>query len=130
MSNTWTPESWRNKPIQQQPQYPDAAHLSRVEQTLAFFADLEKRQGELAERDQLIVDVLTARQFGASTSPAKFEKMVRQHVDGVMQGQYVFNGAGQTGRYSSKSVQLHNLLRASLKDAETGAIEMINEVEL
>lgn len=102
----------------------------RVEQTLAFFTDLEKRQGELAERDQLIVDVLTARQFGASTSPAKFEKMMRQHVGGSLFGQYVLNGAGQTGRYSSKGIQTHNLLRASLKEYEAAAIEMLNEVEL
>ncbi|WP_206408554.1 3-deoxy-7-phosphoheptulonate synthase, partial [Ectopseudomonas oleovorans] len=32
MSNAWSPESWRAKPIQQQPEYPDAAHLTRVEQ--------------------------------------------------------------------------------------------------
>ncbi len=33
MSQSWSPESWRAKPIQQQPEYPDAAHLARVEQT-------------------------------------------------------------------------------------------------
>ncbi|WP_146188923.1 3-deoxy-7-phosphoheptulonate synthase, partial [Pseudomonas sp. HMWF006] len=27
MSQPWSPDSWRALPIQQQPQYPDAAHL-------------------------------------------------------------------------------------------------------
>ncbi|MED5085517.1 3-deoxy-7-phosphoheptulonate synthase, partial [Pseudomonas aeruginosa] len=40
MSQSWSPESWRAKPIQQQPEYPDAAHLARVEQTLAGYPPL------------------------------------------------------------------------------------------
>ncbi len=35
MNHAWSPASWRDKPIQQQPEYPDAAHLERVEKTLA-----------------------------------------------------------------------------------------------
>ena len=61
MSNTWTPESWRNKPIQQQPQYPDAAHLSRVEQTLAGYPPLVFA-GEARElRRRFCCKVVTAR---------------------------------------------------------------------
>ena len=37
MSQPWSPDSWRALPIQQQPRYPDAAHLLRVEQTLASY---------------------------------------------------------------------------------------------
>ena len=36
MSQPWSPDSWRALPIQQQPHYPDAAHLLRVEQSLAL----------------------------------------------------------------------------------------------
>ncbi len=36
----WTPESWRQKPIQQAPFYPDAAALADVERTLAGFPPL------------------------------------------------------------------------------------------
>ena len=35
MNQPWSPASWRALPIQQQPTYPDAAHLLKVEQTLA-----------------------------------------------------------------------------------------------
>jgi 3-deoxy-D-arabino-heptulosonate 7-phosphate (DAHP) synthase len=40
MSQPWSPDSWRALPIQQQPHYPDAAHLLHVEQTLASYPPL------------------------------------------------------------------------------------------
>ena len=36
----WTPESWRGKPIQQVPDYPDPAALAEVERQLASFPPL------------------------------------------------------------------------------------------
>jgi len=40
MNERWTPESWRNKPIQQVPAYPDLEALGNVEQQLAGFPPL------------------------------------------------------------------------------------------
>src|SRR3954462_15076889 len=40
MSERWTPQSWRSKPIQQSPSYPDAKALTDVEATLATFPPL------------------------------------------------------------------------------------------
>src|SRR3954447_22918763 len=40
MSERWTPDSWRAKPIQQVPTYPDAAALEAVERQLAGFPPL------------------------------------------------------------------------------------------
>lgn len=37
---TWTPDSWRSKPIQQQPDYPDLPLLSEVEKELASLPPL------------------------------------------------------------------------------------------
>lgn len=102
----------------------------RIEKVLAFYAAKQEREGELAGGDQTIVDVLTARQFGGSASPAKFGKALAQHDGGRMKGSYVFNGAPQTGRFSSKGLQVHNLTRSSLEEFEVPAIEMINELEL
>lgn len=61
-----------------------------------------------------VLRVLQIRLYGGSKTPAKFAKMLQQHVDGVLYGQYVFNGASQTGRASSKGVQIHNLARDTL----------------
>jgi 3-deoxy-7-phosphoheptulonate synthase len=40
MSERWTPQSWRQKPVQQVPSYPDAAALQNVEEQLAGFPPL------------------------------------------------------------------------------------------
>lgn len=40
MPERWTPDSWRTRPIQQAPDYPDKAELSAVEKQLATFPPL------------------------------------------------------------------------------------------
>ena len=40
MAERWTPDSWRTKPVQQVPVYPDAAALAEVEKQLATFPPL------------------------------------------------------------------------------------------
>src|SRR4051794_23823150 len=40
MTERWTPDSWRNRPIQQVPAYPDPEALEGVEQQLAGFPPL------------------------------------------------------------------------------------------
>jgi 3-deoxy-7-phosphoheptulonate synthase len=40
MSERWTPDSWRAKPVQQVPTYPDAAALKGIERQLAGFPPL------------------------------------------------------------------------------------------
>jgi len=74
--------------------------------------------------DAPVMQVLQTRLYGGSKSPAKFQKMLAQHVNGTLYGQYVFSGAPQTGRASSKGVQVHNLTRSFLP-YEHEAIEAI-----
>lgn len=40
MAGQWTPDSWRSKPIRQVPEYPDAAKLKSVEETLRLMPPL------------------------------------------------------------------------------------------
>jgi 3-deoxy-7-phosphoheptulonate synthase len=40
MAQTWSPESWRSKPIQQVPTYPDASKVVEVERLLAAYPPL------------------------------------------------------------------------------------------
>lgn len=103
----------------------------RIEGLVAFFETRRKENGgTLSDSDQLMFDVIQARQFGGSTTPFKFEKIALQQVDDRICGQYVFNGAQQTGRFSSKGVQIHNLTRSALKGHEEEAIEFINNIEV
>ena len=62
MSHAWSPESWRAKPIQQQPEYPDAAHVARVEQTLAGYPPLVFA-GEARELRRQFAEVTQGRAF-------------------------------------------------------------------
>jgi len=89
----------------------------RIDLLLAYLAD--KPELDACRR------VLEIRKFGGSTTPAKFKRMVDQQVGGALFGQYVFNGAAQTGRFSSRGgPQLHNLMRTAL-DYELDAIDAL-----
>lgn len=90
---------------------------SRVERLIPYCKAIG---AEAAER------ALQIRLYGGSTTPAKYARILRQEVDGTIYGQYVFNGAPQTGRASSRGVQVQNLSRSYLP-YEHDAIEAIVE---
>lgn len=71
-----------------------------------------------------VVELLELLQFGRSSSAVKFQKMLDQSVDNRIYNQYVFNGAGQTHRFSSRGIQSHNLPRAYL-DNELDLLDMV-----
>lgn len=77
-----------------------------------------------------VIDLIELLQFGRSSSAVKFEKILNQQVDGRLGGSYVFNGAGQTGRFSSRGVQVHNLVRSTIstKEAPTRELEALDKV--
>jgi 3-deoxy-7-phosphoheptulonate synthase len=59
---TWTPESWRGKPIRQVPAYADAERLSAVEKQLASFPPLVFA-GEARELKAQLAEVAAGRAF-------------------------------------------------------------------
>lgn len=95
----------------------------RIERLLAMCKAAREEQGVEMEIDA-VERVLQLRYYGGSKTPAKFKKMLEQQVDKRLYGQYVFNGAPQTGRASSKGVQVHNLARDTLP-FEHDAIEAL-----
>ena len=62
LMHAWSPASWRDKPIQQQPHYPDAQHLAHVEQTLAGYPPLVFA-GEARELRRQFAEVTAGRAF-------------------------------------------------------------------
>lgn len=74
--------------------------------------------------DDVVIDVLELLQFGRSSSAVKFEKIAEQAVDGRLYGSFVFNGAGQTGRASSRGPQLHNAVHKYMPN-ELDVLDMI-----
>jgi DNA polymerase len=100
---------------------------SRVEDLIAY---LERRRddGGLMEVEEQVLAVLNVRCYGASATPRKFTKLLPMLSDGDrLRGQYVFNGAAATGRFSSRGLQIHNLTRATVGDQSTelGLIDQI-----
>ena len=71
-----------------------------------------------------VIEFLDLLQYGRSSSAVKFQKMLDQEVDGRIFNAYVFNGAGQSGRFSSKNLQEHNLVRDKLPN-ELDVLDMI-----
>lgn len=93
---------------------------NRVERMIAWL----KARETLTDAEQAALRVLEIRLYGGSKTPAKFGKMAQSHVDGVIRGQYVFGGAAQTGRFSARGIQIHNLMRDALPD-EADAIDSL-----
>ncbi|WP_373188145.1 class II 3-deoxy-7-phosphoheptulonate synthase [Halopseudomonas sp.] len=62
MTANWTPDSWRSKPIIQQPNYADANALAQVEQTLAGYPPLVFA-GEARELRKQFAEVTQGRAF-------------------------------------------------------------------
>ena len=98
----------------------------QVERLIAYVQDIidNDKPWPDAYTAPTVLRVLQIRLYGGSKAPAKFTKMLAQEVKGVLYGQYVPSGASQTGRASSKGVQVHNLTRSYLK-YEHDAIEAI-----
>ncbi|RRJ84297.1 class II 3-deoxy-7-phosphoheptulonate synthase [Aestuariirhabdus litorea] len=62
MSRVWTPSSWRDYPIQQQPDYPNPLALQAVEEQLAGFPPLVFA-GEARDLKQQLAEVAEGRAF-------------------------------------------------------------------
>jgi DNA polymerase len=107
----------------------------RLNTYIAVLETLDEEKG-LTDEEADLLDIAEARRTGASATPAKFQKALDYATsDDRLKGQFRFNGAQQTGRFSSTGVQVHNLVRASLTDTEhpdreLDLIEFINELTL
>ena len=101
----------------------------RVEKLIAYLERIDADEG-LTDEEFDILQLLEVRLYGASNTPKKFGKLIPMlDKDDRLSGQYTFNGAQQTGRFSSRGVQVHNLTRAHLGALEDAAIEYLLEME-
>jgi hypothetical protein len=100
----------------------DPIKLTLGRQTILQLLD-DIQQSDNPPNDN-VIGLLELLLYGRSSSAAKFQKMADQSVDGRLCSSHVFNGAGQTGRYSSRGVQTHNLPRDHLEN-EAEVINMV-----
>ncbi len=111
---------------------PDKPRFSCDRSTRETLLDLLKTP-EVAERAGVdgdkVVEFLELIEAGNSAAIKKFTAIVNQEINGRVHGGYSFNGAGQTGRFSSRGIQVHNIIRMPIdednSDRAIDAIEMI-----
>jgi DNA polymerase len=110
---------------------------SGVEETkLGFDKDVRRRVMEVAEDDPDLLptdvaDVVRLVDEAGRSSVSKYKNMhTRASDDDRVRGAYICFGAGQTGRFSSVGVQVHNLPRSSRKDPDTVRRWVIEDREL
>lgn len=108
----------------------------RIEKLLPLLERIDREKG-LTDDEYDALQLLEVKEFGASATPKKFAKMLPMLTsDERLCGQYVYNGAQQTGRFSSRGLQLHNLTRAVVgqeedkTEMEVEALEFIANIEL
>lgn len=78
--------------------------------------------GDLREFIELVHD-------GGRASTSKFAAMLARGVNEQrVYGAYVFNGAGQTGRFSSQGLQTHNFVRDKLENIEAVVEAILRKV--
>jgi DNA polymerase len=99
---------------------------SRITALRNFFG-VEEKEGRAINEAPALLEILDLREYGGGAAPAKFARMLAQHVGGVIANQYVFGGAAQTGRMSSRGIQIHNLTRDAIgkRPAEAALVDAI-----
>jgi len=89
-------------------------------EALALHPDLPQAVGDYIK----LVD-----EAGGATI-AKYTGISNRAVDGRVPGTLIWNGAGQTGRFSSTGLQMHNLRRDSIENPEPVIQDLIEGYEL
>ncbi len=78
-----------------------------------------------------VVEMIKLMDEAGKSSVSKYQAMVNRANDADrVQGAYIFSGAGQTGRFSSTGLQLHNFPRGTAPQPKTVRSTVVNGWEL
>lgn len=99
------------------------------EAVLEALANPERGDNIDQDRRETAIEFIELIEAGNGAAVRKFNAIVNQAVDERVYGSYSFNGAGQTGRFSSRGIQVHNIIRAPLeKDNPNRALDAIDDI--
>lgn len=92
--------------------------------------DSRRKLIEHADLSQECSDFVQALDEAGGAAASKYVRIASMAgPDNRIRGSYVFNGAGQTGRFSSRGIQMHNIIRAPLREGEpTAACDAIDVI--
>ena len=99
----------------------------RRQHILRLLAYLDSKE-TLDAGETIAHEILELRLYGGSSSTGKFKAITDQAHNGRLAMTYVFNGAPQTGRFSSKRPQLHNMTRDPVTKKIEDEAAMIDEL--
>ena len=77
-----------------------------------------------------VVEYIELLDEAGGATISKYEAIVRKAMNGRVHGNLFLNGAGQTGRFSSKGMQMHNMKRDTFDDPEPIIRDLMAFVEL
>ena len=109
----------------------DVEKLSLDKDVRATLLEAQNKSGYLL--CQLTADVLELVDLGSKSSVSKFQRMLDMaEDDDRVRGAFVFAGAGQTQRFASRGLQLHNMRRDCWGAEETKSLKgnMAKRIEL
>jgi len=117
------------KPMKEEgrPRYScDRPTRDAVLETIGQPEHAERFEDDHAEQ---IIQFLELVEAGNSAAVRKFTAIGNQAIGERVYGGYSFNGAGQTGRFSSRGIQVHNIIRAPVaKDDPDRAIDAMEDI--
>lgn len=106
--------------------------VKKEDGTIKYSLDKEHR-GYLANADDLhpkAEALLQIMEEAGGSAVSKYSTMVNTQVEGRVYGAMIWNGAGATGRYSSRGLQLQNFIRAVFKDPEPYMTDIMDGYEI
>mgnify|MGYP003629854449 FL=1 len=106
--------------------------VKKEDGTFKYSLDKEHR-GYLANAENLHPEaeaLLQIMEEAGGSAVSKYSTMVNTHVEGRVFGAMIWNGAGATGRYSSRGLQLQNFIRAVFKEPEPYMDDIMDGFEI
>lgn len=85
---------------------------------IKFDAEHRKILLQHSDTPQVVADFIELVEQAGGATISKYKAMANTHVNGRVFGSLIWNGAGATGRYSSRGLQLQNFKRDVFKDPE------------
>lgn len=85
---------------------------------IKFDAEYRGILAEHPDTPKIVVDFIELVEQAGGATISKYKAMMNTHVNGRVHGSLIWNGAGATGRFASRGLQLQNFKRDVFKDPE------------
>jgi len=91
---------------------------SKGVEKIKFDAEFRKTLSKVPGLPEKVHEFIELVEQAGGSTISKYKAMNNTHVDGRVHGSLIWNGAGATGRYASRGLQLQNFKRNVFKDPE------------